>query len=282
MLEDTVLRMHRLTRTVRFNLPCSEIVPAGGPENAINGEGGCPAMRGFGRHYSFEVRCVGEPDEQTGYLVNIKAIDKVVRGCVVPLIAAAMEAGTEPAELMGSLLESVAEELPVDVESVGLWLTPYLVLEKRGLGVLETQEGGEMGEVIIRQMLEFSASHRLHVAGLSDAENREIFGKCNNPGGHGHNYRIEPAVAVDPAKPMSVDAIERITDEIIIERFDHKHLNDQTAEFASEGGVNPSVENIAKVCFGLLQGPMADAGGVLRAVRVWETDRTSATFPAAL
>jgi len=274
--------MHRLTRTVRFNLPQSENVPAGSPEKNTNGEGGTPAMRGFGQHYAFEVRCVGEPDERTGYLVNIKAIDKAVRGSVVPLIASAIEAGTEPAGLMGSLFESVAERLPDEVESVGLWLTPYLMLETRGAGVPESEKGGAMGEVIIRQMHEFSAAHRLHVSGLSDDENREIFGKCNNPGGHGHNYRIEPAVAVDPAKPMRVDAIERITDEIIIERFDHKHLNDQTDEFASGSGVNPSVENIAKVCFGLLQGPIAEAGGVLRGVTVWETDRTSATFPAAL
>ena len=137
-----------------------------------------------------------------------------------------------------------------------------------------------MDKVLVRQMFEFSAAHRLHVPGLSDAENERIFGKCNNPGGHGHNYRVEPAIAVDPAKPLTVDAIERITDSLVIERFDHKHLNDQTTEFAPGGGLNPSVENIAKVCFGLLQGPIGEAGGELRAVTVWETDRTCCTYPA--
>ena len=135
-------------------------------------------------------------------------------------------------------------------------------------------------EVVVRQMFEFSAAHRLHVPGLSDAENESIFGKCNNPAGHGHNYRVEPAVGVDPSNPMRVGDLERIVDETVIERFDHKHLNDQTTEFATDGGLNPSVENIAKVCFELLRDPIAAGGGTLRAVSVWETDRTSCTYPA--
>ena len=145
---------------------------------------------------------------------------------------------------------------------------------------MPTETASLSPRVIVRQMLEFSAAHRLHVPSLDDDENARIFGKCNNPAGHGHNYRIEPSVEVDPERPISVDAIERITDAVVIERFDHKHLNEQTEEFASQGGLNPSVENIARVCFGLLDRPIADAGGMLRAVTVWETDRTSCTYPA--
>jgi hypothetical protein len=51
--------------------------------------------------------------------------------------------------------------------------------------------------VIIRQKFDFAAAHRLHTPSLSEEENRRIFGKCNNPSGHGHNYQVEPAVEVE-------------------------------------------------------------------------------------
>ena len=179
---------------------------------------------------------------------------------------------------MPALLGLARGTLPVRVDSVALRLSPHLRVEARDLKEASGMDTNTP-EVIVRQMFEFSAAHRLHVPELSEAENERLFGKCNNPGGHGHNYRIEPAVAVDPENPLPVDAIERITDEIVIERFDHTHLNDQTEEFATEGGLNPSVENIARVCFGLLDGPIAEAGGRLVSVTAWETDRTSCTYP---
>jgi 6-pyruvoyltetrahydropterin/6-carboxytetrahydropterin synthase len=268
--------MHRLTRTVRFNLDAGGRIAPPGSAHGANGEGGKPPMAGFGAHYEFEVRCAGEPDPETGYLINIKDIDKAVRSGIVPRVAEAMARGETPAAAMPGLLHETGSRLPVRVVSVGLRLSPHLVYE-----AATHEEGDTMGttEVIVRQMFEFSAAHRLHVPGLSDAENERIFGKCNNPAGHGHNYRVEPAVAVDPTSPMAIGTLERIVDETVIERFDHTHLNDQTAEFASEGGLNPSVENIAKVCFELLEGPIAGGGGRLRGVTVWETDRTSCTYP---
>jgi 6-pyruvoyltetrahydropterin/6-carboxytetrahydropterin synthase len=72
-------------------------------------------------------------------------------------------------------------------------------------------------------------------------------------------------------------------DETIIQRFDHKYLNVDTQEFRAEaGGLNPSVENIAKVCFDLLAPAIRRAapGVELRSITVWETDRTSCTYPA--
>src|SRR6185503_14035284 len=96
--------------------------------------------------------------------------------------------------------------------------------------------------ISIRQSFEFSAAHRLHVEGLDDATNRRIFGKCNNPTGHGHNYRVDVTVvvALDDQARLTLRDLERIVAEQVIDRFDHKHLNRDTAEFAS---VNPSVEN---------------------------------------
>ena len=153
----------------------------------------------------------------------------------------------------------------------------------------------------IRQRFDFSASHRLHVPGLSDEENRRLFGKCNNPGGHGHNYQFEACVAVPSAPdlqpvssstsprqppapaPFTLETLERLADEAIIRRFDHKNLTTDTDEFCPErGGVNATVENIARFFHGLLEQTLRNAAPDvrLRSVTVWETDRTSACYPA--
>ncbi|USN98206.1 MAG: 6-carboxytetrahydropterin synthase [Phycisphaeraceae bacterium] len=256
--------MLRLSRTVRFTISDSPT-----PGTGVNGFGGKPAMSGLGRYFEVDIRCEGEPDACTGYLINIKDIDDAVRTTIVPCLADA-SSDTGPVRLVGTLLESVRSALPVAAASLAWRLTPFLELEAR------------MGEqtVLIRQRFEFSASHRLHVASLSNKENLRLFGKCNNPAGHGHNYRVEPCVAVDPARPIGIDVIESIVDRRIIEPFDHKYLNTQTEEFSDDGGLNPTVEHIARVCFDRLCEPLRGVGGELRSVTVWETDRTSCTYPA--
>ncbi len=137
-----------------------------------------------------------------------------------------------------------------------------------------------MDRVQISQQFEFAAAHRLHCAELSDEENRRVFGKCNNPSGHGHNYRLEAAVSVPvngSAPGFGFADLARLVDEQVLQRFDHKHLNLDTDEFA---GLNPSVEHIARICHEVLAGPVADAGGRLEYVTVWETEKTACTFPA--
>lgn len=143
--------------------------------------------------------------------------------------------------------------------------------------------------VLMRQQFDFAAAHRLHCPHLSAEANRELFGKCNNPRGHGHNYRVEPCVELNLAgndRPaFTLQDLERVTATTIIDRFDHTHLNEDTAEFnVEQGGLNPSVENIAKVCYGLLKPVLENEFGkngvVLRSITVWETDKTSCTYPA--
>lgn len=256
--------MHRLSRAIRFN-----IHPSDGA--GLNGFAGSPPTRALVHASEIEVRCLGEPDPRTGYLINIKDIDHAVRTRIIPRIAHTVRAdpAVDPVALMPMLLAESASALPVAVESI-LWrLTPFCSLEARMRD----------SAVLIRTVFEFSAAHRLHVPTFSDEENRRIFGKCNNPAGHGHNYRVEPAVAVNPDSPPPPAELERVIHETIIEPFDHKHLNEQTAHFADGSGLNPSVENIARVCYDLLTAPIRGLGGHLRSVTVWETDRTSATFP---
>ena len=139
-----------------------------------------------------------------------------------------------------------------------------------------------MNRITLRQQYEFSAAHRLHVEELSESENREVFGKCNNPAGHGHNYRLEVAVE-KPITPEghapAVEELDRVVDEHVIDHLDHKHLNLDVPEFAD---LNPSVEHIAQVIWSLLEEPVARLDGEdsarLVEVRVWETGKTACIY----
>jgi len=94
----------------------------------------------------------------------------------------------------------------------------------------------------------FSASHRLHVDSLSDEENRELFGKCNNPFGHGHNYVLEVSVTGDaePGFGMLIDRAEldRLVRESVLDDIDHRDMNADVPEFQE---LNPTTENLAIV-----------------------------------
>ena len=129
--------------------------------------------------------------------------------------------------------------------------------------------------VSVTQAFEFSAAHRLYCRELSDDENREIFGKCANPNGHGHNYILEVTVAGVPDSTtgtvIRVHEFDALVKEIVIDRFDHKHLNLDCPEFAK---LNPSVENITTVIWKLLDRRFKSAR--LAKVRVWETPKTYA------
>lgn len=91
----------------------------------------------------------------------------------------------------------------------------------------------------------FSASHRLHSAQLGEEENRRVYGKCNNPYGHGHNYVVEVAVSgpVDQATGMIANLadLDAFVESEVIEPFDHKYLNEEIAEFRES---IPTTENI--------------------------------------
>jgi 6-pyruvoyltetrahydropterin/6-carboxytetrahydropterin synthase len=99
----------------------------------------------------------------------------------------------------------------------------------------------------------FSASHRLHCDEMSAEENQSIYGKCNNPYGHGHNYCVEVTVAgrVDPRTGMVCNLVDldSFVHEKILERFDHQNLN-TLAEFK---GTVPTTENLCVEIFEILE-----------------------------
>ena len=119
----------------------------------------------------------------------------------------------------------------------------------------------------------FSASHRLHSADMSPDENRSTYGKCNNPHGHGHNYRIEVTVAgpIDPETGMVVNMadLDSVVRKQILDRFDHTNLNLDPL-FSSQV---PTTENFCIAVFDLLSEALKPS--VLDRVRIEETENNS-------
>jgi 6-pyruvoyltetrahydropterin/6-carboxytetrahydropterin synthase len=262
-----------LKRRVRFAINDASD-PSAAPRRSPNGFAGAPALQGLGRHYELEFTCKGDLNPDTCYLVDIKDADRAVRDAAVPILAHASRSApsASPLPLMPKILHALRQSLDARAWSVRLYLTPTYSLE----AVMT-----DPATVLLRQRFDFAAAHRLHNPTLSDADNRARFGKCNNPRGHGHNYQFEPCVAVAPdASTFDLATLESLASTILLDRFDHTHLNEDTVEFANGTGAIPSVENIARVFFTLLAPAVREAGGELRSMTVWETDRTSATYPA--
>jgi 6-pyruvoyltetrahydropterin/6-carboxytetrahydropterin synthase len=131
---------------------------------------------------------------------------------------------------------------------------------------------------IVTVKVYFEAAHRLHNPKQSDEWNREVFGKCNNPHGHGHNYVIEASVRgeVNPETGYLIDMkdLKAVLHEAVVAEVDHRHLNIEVPWLA---GINPSAENLARIFFERVSPALPD-GIELAAITIHETERNSATY----
>jgi 6-pyruvoyltetrahydropterin/6-carboxytetrahydropterin synthase len=129
----------------------------------------------------------------------------------------------------------------------------------------------------VTRRVHFSAGHRLHNPSLSDQRNRETYGLCNNPSGHGHNYDLEVTVEgeVDPVTGYVMDLkhLKDLLTETVLTDLDHANLN-LDVEWLRD--VVPTTENLAVAIWRRLQGGLADVK--LVSVRIWETDRNSVEY----
>jgi 6-pyruvoyltetrahydropterin/6-carboxytetrahydropterin synthase len=125
----------------------------------------------------------------------------------------------------------------------------------------------------------FNAAHRLNNAEWDEATNEKVFGKCNNPSYHGHNYEIEVKVTGKPAADtgfvIDLKLLSDIIHDNILEKFDHKNLNLDVREFKE---INPTAENIVIVIYNILRQKI-NAELDLQ-VRLYETPRNFAEYPA--
>jgi 6-pyruvoyltetrahydropterin/6-carboxytetrahydropterin synthase len=122
----------------------------------------------------------------------------------------------------------------------------------------------------VTRKLEFAAAHFYHNPNLSAEENRRVFGKCNNPHGHGHNYTLEVTIAGTPDTKtgmiLDLNELKEILDREVTQRMDHKHLNYEVPELA---GKIPTCEEIAMAIWNLLE-PKIKSGRLDR-VRLYES-----------
>ena len=136
-----------------------------------------------------------------------------------------------------------------------------------------------MNKVAVFRKEHFNAAHRLHNPDWDDATNADVFGKCNNPNYHGHNYELIVKVVGEPDERTGfVIDLKQLSDIIkqnVLSKFDHKNLNLDVPEFKT---LNPTAENIVKVIFALLREKI-DSQYDLQ-VRLYETERNFVEFPA--
>ena len=267
--------MHYLTRLVEFEASHRYWNPQFTAEENLRIFGKCVSPYGHGHNYTLQVSIGGEIEKRTGMVINIKELDGILKEVsgefdhhFINLDHPAFFHRVPTTEniafyIFDRIEKRLSQGATFHLARVRLYEEPTLWADViRG-------EGKTMAT--LTKKFGFSAAHRLHSSQLSDEENRVVFGKCNNRHGHGHNYELEVTVQgdIDPQTGMIMDLgklMQTVQDQII-ERFDHKHLNEDTAEFNS---LNPTGENIVQVIWTLLQ---SELGSSLLRLGLWETPK---------
>lgn len=124
----------------------------------------------------------------------------------------------------------------------------------------------------------FNAAHRLHNNNWSDEKNRKVFGKCNNPNYHGHNYELEVKVIgicnIDTGYVIDTKILSNLIKDKVLDRFDHKNLNLDAKEFIN---LNPTAENIAMVIYNTLRLELDES--LELKIKLYETRRNYVEYP---
>ncbi|HZS47327.1 MAG TPA: 6-carboxytetrahydropterin synthase [Blastocatellia bacterium] len=230
--------------------------------------GKCVSPYGHGHNYRCELTLSGQINDRSGMVINIKDVDDemavVIKQLDHKFINAQVDEFKEKIPTTENLVLYLRDHLKaaftdnpnVCIANVKLYEEKYLFAEA-SVG----------SKVSLTRGYVFSAAHRLHSNAMSDDENCEVFGKCNNPYGHGHNYELEVTVSGDPdaRTGMIIDLgnLDRIVNDEIIDKFDHKHLNEEVPPFDE---LNPTSENVAKIIYEKLEprlGPIVKFDKVL-------------------
>jgi 6-pyruvoyltetrahydropterin/6-carboxytetrahydropterin synthase len=263
--------MHTLARLVRFSV--NPFLPK--EAQGSNPFASRPACEGLSIFLELCVELVGEVDPATGFVVNVSDIDKSVRKFVVPIFAERIKQNFRAGEhislaRIADLLKSAHSRLAdkfgaAKVNKLSLKLNPFRKL---------AMDSKELELIYFSEKFEFAAMHRLWNDSFSAERNFEVFGKCANPTGHGHNYIVEVTIRkpIDRSS-FSTGNFEKIVDDQLIKCVDHKNLNADIPEFNE---TNPTVENITAFAWRKLIGKFTDA--TLHCVTVWETDRTYCSY----
>ena len=137
-----------------------------------------------------------------------------------------------------------------------------------------------MAKVAVYRKEHFNAAHRLFNPSWNDNKNDEVFGKCNNPNFHGHNYEVVVKLVGEPDPEtgyvMDMKALSDIIKQFVLKEFDHKNLNLDTRYFK---GINPTAENICIIIYNILREKIDSR--IDMQVRLYETERNFVEYPVS-
>ena len=263
--------MHKLVRRVRFSV--NPFLPK--DSEGFNSYGSKPAGEGLAIFFELTVALAGAAGADTGFVVNVVDIDKCVRREVVPVLAERVREDYRKGGHIG--LGRIAEFLQLArqrlagkfgeaiLSDLSLALNPFRKV---------AMDCEDVKMIYFSEKFEFAAMHKLWNDEFSEEHNFEVFGKCANPAGHGHNYIVEVTVKMAAgAEGFGIGDFEKTVDEGVINVLDHKNLNADVAWFAE---TNPTMENITVFAWEAVVGKFSHAK--LHCVTVWETDKTYCTY----
>ncbi|MBL8059324.1 MAG: 6-carboxytetrahydropterin synthase [Chthonomonas sp.] len=260
----------RLTRRVTFSSGHrywrSDLTPE--QNRALFGEWASPFNHGH--NFGLEVTTIGTVNPRDGMVINIKTIDDILQREVVGVfdqrsindeISAFRDMSPTTENLAAYLAELLSKCLPKESQLDELKLEETATLSAKW----------RANQVTLTRSYEFAAAHRLNSPELTAEQNVEIFGKCNNAAGHGHNYVLEVEVSgpIDMKSGMMVDLgqLDSIVNEQVVDRYDHKNFNCDLPEFSDK---NPTSE---VVCLEIFERLAKSLPVKLVSIRLWETAR---------
>lgn len=260
--------MHRLTRLVRFSV--NPFLPEGFNTCASRSAG-----QMFSIFLELSVGLTGEIEPTTGFIVNVSDIDRCVYQFAVPVLTKRITEDFRrlgqigffaTAKLLGTVWRLLSDKFgSAQLSSLSLKLNPIRTI---------SIDSEDYNMVYFSQKFEFSATHELWNDDFSKEKNIDVFGKCANPTGHGHNYVVEVIVKLPIGQDdFNIVDFEKTVDSELISIVDHTNLNLDVEHFKN---TNPTVENIAIFAWGRLVDKLNQAS--LHCINVWETDKTRCSY----
>ncbi|PDW01961.1 6-carboxytetrahydropterin synthase [Candidatus Viridilinea mediisalina] len=236
--------------------------------------GKCISPYGHGHNYTLDVTITGTLDPRTGMVMNMTELKALVNEVLEEFDHKHLNEDTPyfkdqlptTENLVRVLWQLIAAHLPTVAR-----LAHLRIYEQPDLWA--DYDGAE--ETTFARAYSFAAAHRLHAPALSAEENRAVYGKCNNPNGHGHNYTLEVSVTGphDPATGMVIDleAMDRSV-RAVLDQLDFCHLDHEVAAFADKPS---TAENIVVYLWDELA-PRFE--GRLSHLKLWETRKNVFTY----
>jgi 6-pyruvoyltetrahydropterin/6-carboxytetrahydropterin synthase len=243
-------------------------------EQGFNSFASKPAGQGISIFLELSVELLGPLEPSTGFLVNVADVDKNVRELVVPVFSEHVRKSFRYGKAISlseivKLLDLSFQQLSAafsnaKLEKLSLKLNPF-----RQIAI--DREVDKM--VYFSEKFEFAATHKLWNKEFNEQQNFQIFGKCANPSGHGHNYILEITVKTQAAQDLKIAEFERIVDKELIKLLDHKNLNEDVAFFHT---TNPTMENMVVFAWDKLTEKFSHEQ--LHCISIWESERTYCSY----